>query len=159
MHGLIFETSIWYWQDQPGNYRSERKKDIILFFAFALYREKSKQSLCFPDPKLEWLILSGTLACCLSKGKHISISTLCNPHSGRLIDENNHCRYEIEKETKNLSLSILYTAESVFQRGNHPICKLRTQHCLGTWRDVLIHALVKTEKVLAFLQMCHRIYY
>ena len=21
LHGLIFETSIYYWQDQPGNYR------------------------------------------------------------------------------------------------------------------------------------------
>ena len=29
MHGLIFETSIYDWQDQPGNYRSITAKQLL----------------------------------------------------------------------------------------------------------------------------------
>ena len=30
MHGLIFETSVCYWQNQPGCYLSELKRDALL---------------------------------------------------------------------------------------------------------------------------------
>ena len=29
MHGLIFETSVYYWQDQPGNYVSEADEALL----------------------------------------------------------------------------------------------------------------------------------
>ena len=29
MHGLIFETSVYYWQDQPGNYVSEAGEALL----------------------------------------------------------------------------------------------------------------------------------
>jgi hypothetical protein len=43
MHGLIFETSICYWQDQPGSYfcsiakMKREKRKLLCFFALDIF--------------------------------------------------------------------------------------------------------------------------
>ena len=57
MHGLIFETSIWYWQDQPVNYSIERNRTEFklrpvrrfLLQPFLLFVATSLTALCAHD--------------------------------------------------------------------------------------------------------------